>query len=74
MGKIDNAYNENFPKYTLTEKFKRDTLKRFLESLVVEEVIGAMHLACSKIPDPDRAISYFCGICWNKIRGTTKNE
>lgn len=33
-------------------------------------VMDAMELAVSRIPyDEDKAFKYFCGICWNKIRG-----
>lgn len=74
MAKVDGAYTENFPDYELSDKFKRGTVKTFLKSLPVNEVVDSMHLACSKINDSTRSIPYFCGICWNKIKGTTKNE
>ena len=67
--KVDEAYSENFPDYCLNIKFKRGTVKTFLKHLPVQEVVDSMYLACSKINDSDRSISYFCGICWNKIKG-----
>ena len=72
--KVDEAYNENFSEYSLSDKFKRGTVKILLKSLPVSVVVDAMHLACSRINDSNRAIKYFCGICWNKIKGTTKND
>lgn len=68
--KIDEAYSENFPKYCLSDQFKRATVKRFVQKLPLPEIISAMHMACSRFSGEDeRAIRYFCGICWNKIKG-----
>ena len=67
---VDEAYTENFPDYQLNTKFKRGTVKKFVKLLEPSDVVDSMHLACSKINDADNAIRYFCGICWNKIRGT----
>jgi len=72
--KVDRAYTENFPKHALSNKFKRGTVKNILKSLPVEEVVDAMHLACTRITNPDQSIKYFCGICWNKIKGPSRNE
>jgi len=74
VAQVNETYNENFPEYELSEQFIHGTLKNFLKSLPVSEVLDAMHLACSRIDNADRAIQYFCGICWNRIRGTVKNE
>ena len=70
---IDALYTENFPEYGLSEKFKKGTIKTFLKSLPVDEVVDCMHMACSKVNDDDRSIKYFCGICWNKIKGARVN-
>ena len=46
------------------------SLKNFLKQLPFEEVKEAMEIAVNNVPD--RAYDctkYFCGICWNKIRG-----
>lgn len=71
--KVDATYTEMFPDYELNEKFKRGTIKTLLKSLPVQEVVDAMFLAGSRIPDHDRAVKYFCGICWNKIKGADRN-
>jgi hypothetical protein len=72
-----------YPK-TLTEKFKKTSLKLFIEKLNIIEVVNSMESACMKFESVDRekvyvnnvgwikkedaVIKYFCGICWNKIR------
>jgi hypothetical protein len=56
------------------EVFKRDgfqsiSLRKFLKLLPLHEIEEAMLIATSKVPDHAKAIKYFCGICWSKIRG-----
>jgi len=72
MQKISNVYSSYFPKYCLSEKFKITSVKTFLKKLPFNEIIDAMHLACYKINNSSDSIPYFCGICWNKIKGTAK--
>jgi hypothetical protein len=45
----------------------RNSIRKFLKSLPLEEVIEAMEKACSKM-SKEHAFKYFCGICWNKIK------
>lgn len=35
---------------------------------VSTRVAEAMERSCSKLPSADRALQYFCGICWGKVR------
>lgn len=76
---IDNRINEEMDEvddilieshnYHLLERFKQLSLKKFINSLGLEVVKEAMYTAVSKQPhDAEKAIRYFCGICWNKIR------
>jgi HNH endonuclease len=44
------------------------SIRTFLEYLNVYEVIEAMEIACDKKYSKGAAFSYFCGICWNKIK------
>lgn len=54
----------------LTDKFKNVSIKRFSQYLSVEELKEAMYIACNYIShDSEAAIKYFCGVCWNKIKG-----
>lgn len=68
-GKIDDIYNGYFSNYRLSDNFKNGTLRNFLKYLPYHEVEESMHLACGKIKSDQNAIKYFCGICWNKIKG-----
>ena len=46
-----------------------NSIKRFIESLGVVEVLDAMDCAVSRKPYSEyTAFRYFCGICWNKTR------
>jgi len=65
---LEKLFSETFENQSFTDKFKRDIRTSFLTKMLSDEIEDAMHMACSRINDPDRAISYFCGICWHKIR------
>ena len=63
---VEAAYNDFYPDYYLTPKFRND-IKMFIDKLGVTAVCEAMRISCSKF-DEDQSLKYFCGICWNKIR------
>lgn len=51
-----------------------NSIKRFNENLGVHVVMDAMEIAASKFTYSEaKAFSYFCGICWNKIK-EAKND
>lgn len=58
------------------ESVKRDdfnSIKRFIESLGMEQVIEAADVALSSGVYPvSRRFRYFCGVCWNKVREAKK--
>lgn len=66
---IDEIYSTYFPGWAFSDNFKNVSLKNFVKQLPLNEIIDAIELACSKTNDRDKAIPYFCGICWNKIKG-----
>ena len=66
---VDTVYTKYFSGWCLSDGFKINSLKKFIVSLGLSFVEEAMNKACYKIGDKDRAIKYFCGICWNKMRG-----
>lgn len=67
--RVENVYNASFDDYVFQEHFKI-TVKKFIEQLGIQDVVDSMEIACSKIYyDEKKALKYFCGICWNKIRG-----
>ena len=48
------------------------TVRTFLKKLDVQEVMDAMENACTKPSIKRRQeFNYFCGICWNIIKGTS---
>lgn len=72
---IENVFTETYQKRLFVNKFKEGTLKRFLKLLPLHEILEAMNIACSKFNNnPEQTIRYFCGICWNKTRGTKPKE
>ena len=68
INKISAIFEDGFPERELTSKFKRISVSRFLDKLPLHEVEDAMTKAIDIIPNSSDAVSYFCGICWNKIR------
>jgi hypothetical protein len=64
---IDEVYSNYFPEYCLSDRFKNSSLRTFLKMLGYAKVEQAMHTACGRIFDSNKAIKYFCGICWNRI-------
>jgi CRISPR/Cas system Type II protein with McrA/HNH and RuvC-like nuclease domain len=67
---IDNIYTEHFPEWSLSDRFKEITLKRFLNLLPKHIIIESLQYAMARVPNKDQSIKYFCGICWKKIKGT----
>jgi len=66
---VSGVYTSYFKSWRLSPMFVEGTLKSvFMCQLPQEEIEEAMHIACSRIHDADRAIAYFCGVCWQKIR------
>lgn len=70
---INNIYSENYPEWEFSDQFKNVSLRRFLQLLPKHRVIEALNIAITKWPNnKDRVIPYFCGVCWNMIRGTER--
>ncbi len=66
---VAQIYSDAFDEYVLTDNFKNKSVKTFLRKLPKHEVVEAMELAVCKINDSGQAVKYFCGICWNRIKG-----
>ncbi len=60
-------------RFSLNEGIRRDyleSIRQFNEKLGVYETTRAMEIACANAPhSQQRTFRYFCGVCWNKIRG-----
>lgn len=65
---IEKIYTAAFPGWGLTPKFLETIRIQFMPRLAPGEILDAMTIAVMRIPDHDRAIKYFCGVCWGKIR------
>jgi hypothetical protein len=64
---IEGIYSSVFDQYCFTNKF-RLSVKRFIKELGIDLVIDAMENSCYKIYHQDKALKYFCGICWTQIK------
>lgn len=64
---------EEFMRVFRTDSVSREefaSVKRFVETLGIDTVIWAVDLALARKPYyPSSCFRYFCGICWNKVRG-----
>ncbi len=70
INKVSKVYESHFPGWTFSDNFKNISLKKFIKELPLDEVMYAIELACNVKKDKDDVIPYFCGVCWNKIKGT----
>jgi len=69
LRKIEKIFQETYPDRKLTKKFRKTSLKYFIDNLPKSTVENAMYIATSKIDyDFHGAIKYFCGVCWCSIR------
>jgi hypothetical protein len=70
VNKIEAIFDD-YHGSTFTDKFKR-SVRVFVEKLPITEVEEAINIACENVDEPEDVTRYFCGICWNKINGTSK--
>lgn len=65
---VEKVYTSCYKKYEFNERF-RLSVKKFIKKLGVDEVIEAMEISCSKKGlNQNSTLTYFCGICWTKIK------
>lgn len=69
IGEISEIYSTYYPEWTFSERFIETGLRVFLKKLDFDSIKQAMFIACSKGFNSERSIKYFCGICWNRIKG-----
>lgn len=68
--KINLIFEEFFEDRTLTDKFKKGSVVKFIDKLGYDEVEEAAYSAFSRMRNSGDGVSYFCGICWNKIKNS----
>lgn len=61
---VEKAYQLTYPDRQFSDTFRASIRRNFLAFIPVDQVVGAMENACSRMKDEDRAVRYFCGICW----------
>lgn len=68
IDEIELIFNLYFNEFLFNEKFK-SSVRSFINKIGFYDVKDAMNTACTKIYfDQNKALKYFCGICWNKIK------
>ena len=72
IAKISAMFEKYYPEKTFSERFIKNSLKKFIRHLPKAKIIDAAETSFGSFEDPDRAIKYFCGICWNIIKGRDK--
>jgi hypothetical protein len=65
---VASVFSDYFDGWMINDSLIPD-IKQFVKKLGFHEVKEAMEIACSR-KDRNTAFRYFCGICWNKIRGS----
>ncbi len=66
---VDEVFERFNPGYCLTER-SLVSVRNFIDKLGLDSVIDAMELAYTKHAiSESKRFRYFCGICWNRIRG-----
>lgn len=69
VSELKDIFNNYYPEMWFSKSFI-NSVTTFVENLGCDEAEKALHKSCSKITnDPRRALAYFCGICWRKIKG-----
>lgn len=70
---INDIFSNAFPGWVLSDGFRATSVKQFLSLLPYHEVEEAAYIAVDKMShNMDRAIKYFCGVCWRKIKGDSR--
>lgn len=65
---VENVYSTVYSEYCFGEKF-RISVKKFIDAIGISEVMNSMESAVNvKRLNSSTCLTYFCGICWNKIR------
>lgn len=68
---VEKVFINSFPDAMFTDTF-RLSVKKFLDILGKQAVLSAMEKAILqkyKIKNMEQIVTYFCGICWNIIKG-----
>lgn len=56
------------------ERARMASIRRFLDQLNYHEVMDAMEIAAERFYSKHSVFSYFCGICWKKIKNEADED
>jgi len=66
---VEQEYQKVFPDSIFTDRFRTSIRNNFLSKFDHYELEEFMEIACARFPrNGEKAIKYFCGICWNRIK------
>ena len=66
---IEDVVREQFDA-SFNAAFRESIRSNFLPRFDASDLRAFMYHACAKTGHPSRAMRYFCGICWKKIRAS----
>lgn len=69
IDEIQNIFSSVFINREFTASFRESIRKSFIPFLNHQELLDSMAVSCQRMSKDEKAIKYFCGICWNKRRG-----
>lgn len=71
IDQIQSIFSKYFPNRIFGEPFRNSIRTNFLPFINVDELESYMAKACDRMNhNQNKAIRYFCGICWNIRRGS----
>lgn len=65
IDEVEDVFNTRFETHGFSDKFRQDIRLSFLPFLTTDQLCDAMSMAVGRVNDPEKALKYFCGICWN---------
>ena len=68
ISKIEESFCEEHKSFSLKNHFKESIRENFIPYIDQHQLVAAMSKAVGICRDPEKAIKYFCGICWNLRR------
>lgn len=71
VDRVEQVFKRHFPTRQFTASFRDSVRVNFVEKLAEDRLLLAITKACTRREDSaSEATKYFCGVCWNMIRGT----
>lgn len=70
---IESIFIDYYPDSSFTDKSFNSILVQFHPRLDIHTLMDNMMIACARFNhDPEKTYKYFCGVCWNQIKGRGK--